>query len=138
MLRVSTIMVLALLLNGCGGGDDGPTTYTVSGTVTLNGETLSQGDIIFRPADGTGQSYAGKVVDGAYQFECEAGEKKVEITSYREVPGQTREDNPGEVVNVTEQIVPANYNVNSELKASISADTTENNFDLTGDPPNSK
>lgn len=128
-------MALALLLNGCGGGDDGPTTYTVSGTVTLNGESLPQGDIIFRPADGTGQSYAGKIVDGAYQFESEAGEKKVEITSYREVPGQTREDNPGEVVNVTEQIVPENYNVKSDLNASISADHTKNDFELTGDPP---
>jgi len=137
MLRILAVLVLSISLVGCGGGDDGPEKVTVIGKVTLNGEPLATGDIIFR-ADGKGQSYAGKINDGSYTLDCEVGSKRVEITSLKEVPGKTSEDNPGEIVNVKEQVVPATYNAETTLTAAVSKDKLEFDFTLEGDPPASK
>ncbi|QDT45535.1 hypothetical protein Pan241w_56600 [Gimesia alba] len=124
------------VLAGCGKNADGPKLITVSGKITLNGEPLPEGDIIFRPADGQGHAYAGKIQAGTYSIETEVGKKKVEIKSMRDVPGKTTEDNPGEVVNVREQIVPTKYNSESTLEIAINeggADSAD--FTLEGDPP---
>ncbi|MEZ6122345.1 MAG: hypothetical protein R3C49_04095 [Planctomycetaceae bacterium] len=121
-----------LMLAGCGGGSDGPALYEVSGTVTWNGAPLSQGDIIFRASDGKGNSYAAKIANGAYTAKCEPGPKQVEITSIQEVPGKTREDNPGEIVAVTEQVIPEQFNTKTGLKTDVAAnDDNVADFDLT-------
>lgn len=54
-------ILIAVLLTGCG-----ETATTVSGTVTYNGEPVESGSISFRPVDGAGQSFATRIVDGAY------------------------------------------------------------------------
>jgi hypothetical protein len=54
----------------------------------------------------------------------------VEITASREVPGQFREDNPGERVAVKEQFIPAKYNSESTLKLEIKPDVKDAKFDL--------
>ncbi|MEQ9407248.1 MAG: hypothetical protein RIK87_05955 [Fuerstiella sp.] len=134
---VVTLVLTASVMTGCGGDPAGPEKFTVSGQVSLNGEPLPDGDVIFRSADG-GHAYAGKIQQGSFSFEAEAGSKQVEIKSYRPVPGKTREDNPGEIVQVTEQVVPAKYNDKSELTVSVEAGGDNAfTFELQGDPPKS-
>ena len=135
----TTVCLLSILLAGCAGNSDGPKLVTVSGKITLNDAPLTEGDVIFRAADGKGHSYAGKINDGTYTLETEVGKKKVEIKSMRDVPGKTTEDNPGEVVNVREQIVPAKYNSESTLEITVSEEGSDStDFILEGDPPNAK
>lgn len=128
-------VLVCLVVCGCGGQPEGPSKYSVSGIVTLNGEPLPDGDVILRAVDGN-HAYAGKILQGLFTFEAEAGTKNVEFRSYRVVPGKTREDNPGEIVPVTEQVVPTKYNKATELTVQVEADG-ENDFmfDLVGDPP---
>ena len=54
MKTVAYYLMLACtagVLAGCGGGESGPTNYPVSGKVTVDGEPLAEGDIIFRDAE---------------------------------------------------------------------------------------
>jgi hypothetical protein len=75
-------VVLLVLVAGC--GSSGPKLYSVSGTVTYNGQPLPDGDIIFAPATPGGVEYAGKVAAGKFSFNSEAGGKKVKILASRE------------------------------------------------------
>ncbi|QDV53607.1 hypothetical protein [Gimesia fumaroli] len=139
LLSYVALCFLTLTLAGCGGNADGPKLVTVSGNITLNGEPLPEGDVIFRAADGKGHAYAGKIKDGSYSIETEVGTKKVEIKSMKEVPGKTTEDNPGEVVNAREQVVPAKYNSESTLEFTVTeAGSDSADFALEGDPPKPK
>ncbi len=138
-ISCAVVFFLTSIITGCGGSSEGPKLVTVSGKITLNDAPLPNGDIIFRPANGTGHAYAGKITDGNYSIETEIGEKRVEIKSMREVPGKTTEDNPGEVVNVREQIVPTEYNSESTLKTTVPKEGSSNtDFQLKGDPPKPK
>lgn len=125
--RLILLLGCSLALAACG-GPAGPATYDVSGTVTLDGAPLSEGQIAFRAADGQGQSYGGKIENGAYAFECAPGKKKVSITASREVPGKFDEQNPGEKVPLIEQYIPAQYNEETTLEAEVTK--SEGNFDF--------
>ncbi|MEZ6123368.1 MAG: hypothetical protein R3C49_09365 [Planctomycetaceae bacterium] len=114
LLITSTLWVTA----GCGGSNR-PETVSVTGTVTFDGTPLISGDVILRAIDKTGNSYAGKIADGTFVLEADPGRKQVEIVSYQQIPGKMREDNPGELVPVTEQIIPAEFNEKSDLVAVI-------------------
>ena len=122
----------ALILAGCGPG--GPTTYQVSGTVTFDGTPVADGDIIFRDAAGQEKSYGGKIAAGKYSFESSPGNKKVEITAMRQVPGEwDTTSNPGSKEPLMEQYIPAQYNTESTLTAEVSSGTKTIPFDLKGE-----
>ncbi|QDU11698.1 hypothetical protein [Gimesia aquarii] len=80
---------LAGMIVGCGGSSDGPATFPVSGKVTLDGEPLAEGDIIFRDIEGIAASAAGKIKGGAYSLRSTAGKKAVVITATKEIPVKT-------------------------------------------------
>lgn len=116
-------------LFGCGGASDAPVTYPVSGKVTLDGQPLAQGNIIFRDAAEKTASAAGKIENGEFSFEAVAGKKAVVITATREVPGKTvvggAPDEPP--VPAIEQYLPATYNEKTTLEADVS-DSGANEF----------
>ena len=135
--RLGLILLLgcSLALAACGGGVEGPPTYTVSGNVTLDGNPVAEGDIIFRAADGKGRSDAGMITGGTFAFEATAGKKLVAITAVREVPGKFDESNPGEKVPMREQYIPAQYNEKTTLEAEVgeSGDNSGLKFELTSE-----
>ena len=58
--------LLALLtLAGCSGG---PKRYPVTGTVTVDGVPLVEGDIVFVPEDKTQGAEPGKIKDGKFEL----------------------------------------------------------------------
>jgi hypothetical protein len=115
---------------GCGGGGKpGPRLYHIAGTVSYAGEPLKEADLTVRSVDGK-HAAGSKISDGKFQLDAPAGVSIVEITASRDVPGQFREDNPGERVAVKEQFIPAKYNSESTLKLEIKPDVKDAKFDL--------
>ena len=115
---------------GCG-GEDGPATEMVSGTVTLDGAALENGQIRFSPVDGLSSGGAGIIANGKYSVKTPHANMKVEIMSFQEIPGKMIEPNPGEKIPATKQIIPTKFNQNSELTADVKAGQTEFDFELT-------
>lgn len=127
------LMCVTGILVGCGGVSDAPVTYPVSGKVTLDGEPLAEGNIIFRDAADKAASAAGKIENGEFSFEAVAGKKVVVITATREIPGKTVVGGaPGEPsVPAIEQYLPATYNEKTTLEADVSASgANEFSFEL--------
>lgn len=126
LLSVSLLPGLA----GCG-GETGPKKYFVSGNVTLNGEPVSSGEILFRPEEGRGNRDGARITDGAYEIESLPGKKIIEITAYRESKTKFDESNPGERTPIQEQYIPEKYNKKSELKFEINESSPDNmDFEL--------
>ena len=109
---------------GCGGGQDGPEQYSVTGTVTLDGKPLPEGMIAFEadPPDGKAPDHA-TITNGGYSAEVSEGKKKVQIT-HKVTEMVPMGDTKMEMENET---IPAQYNVRSKLSADVKADT-ENTF----------
>jgi hypothetical protein len=124
----------ALLGMAAGCGSDVEKTYPVSGTVTLDGEPLADGEIYFvTPA--TGQIDILSIENGKFAGEAKAGSRRVEIRAYRVIEAQAADMpgyDPGES---KENYLPAKYNDESTLNAEISADSPNDNltFELESD-----
>jgi hypothetical protein len=129
------LLVLALLplwfAGGCNSGD-GLNRQAVSGTVTLDGKPLEDGNIKFTPTSPeAGTEGAAHISNGKYAFSKSdgpvPGPYRVEISSakggeFEHPEGKT----PGEVLppRATE-LVPEKYNLASQLKATVKAGQTE-------------
>jgi hypothetical protein len=132
MLRFSAGMMVCVVLvvvGGCSRPGAGPQLYPVSGKVTLDGKPIESGEIIFSAADGSHVA-GGQIEDGEYALRASAGRKRVQITAMRDVPGEFREDNPGERVQVREQYIPPQYNSQSTLEVNIEKARDDVIFDL--------
>ena len=114
------------LFIGC--GPSGPETYTASGEVTFDGEPVTEGEIIFRAADGASGSWEARIENGSYKLETTPGAKRVEITARRKVEGTATADS-GEPALSFQAYIPDKYNKKSELTANVTADGT-NEFDF--------
>jgi hypothetical protein len=112
LIGLTLLSALAVGL-GCGGG--GPKEYRVTGTVTLDGQSVEQGEIIFFPSD-MGKPYASAIVSGKFECRVPAGEHRVEITATRESPTPASDGLPN-----YESYIPAEYNTASKLTASVVA-----------------
>ncbi len=129
---------LCLLVTGCGGAE-GPFTVTVSGTITLDGNPVPSGQILFNDIAGKEKAYAGLIDGGKFSFPSTLGQKKVVITSPQEVKGKSTvvggtpgdpvsEENPA--LQILESIPPM-YNSQSTLTADVTSDgPNEFTFDL--------
>ena len=126
------LLLIGGLLPGCG-GSDGPERYAVSGSVTLDGEPLDTGSILFGPEGDGGNGGGATIENGEYVIPAGsgllAGKYRVRITSAGSGT-EMQEEAPGESLDVenTERI-PAEYNVNSEQVIEVTADG-DNTFDF--------
>ena len=120
--------LMALLIVVTAGCASGPRVYEVTGTVTLDGDALSEGYITFIPEDKEFGSEAAKVVDGKYTVKIKGGKQKVEIRATRVVPG--KKDPMGTGGDVKENYIPERYNLKTELSAEVGEGKTEHSFPL--------
>jgi hypothetical protein len=115
VLRHSSFLAAALLVIavvGCG-----PSTGTISGTVTVNAQPATSGIISFVPADGKSAPVTVDIhSNGQYSAQAVAGPKQVQI-SIPVVTGKRPEYNgPGApLIEITEESVPAKYNSETKL-----------------------
>lgn len=120
---IGCLALSTLCLLGCGGAGL-PPMHPVSGTVTFAGKPVESGTIVFDPADGKGIAAMGTIENGQIKAEVPAGEKILRISAMRE---SAEKDQYGEVV--TESYIPEKYNVNSQIKQTVSAEEA-NQFDI--------
>ena len=128
-LKLVLLLAIAVLFTGC--GPDGPVTYPVSGKVTLAGEPIAEGEIVFRDAAGAEGSRGAKINGGAYAFESTAGAKRVEITAHRKINVPPSPSGEGGVN--YEMYIPEKFNVKTELTAEVTA-AGPNTFDFSLTP----
>ena len=123
--------LLAAFMLACMIGCGGPGLNEVTGTVTLDGDPLPDAMVIFTPMTG-GRPAAGKTdAQGKYElvFSRDAsgaltGEHVVEISTAEE---KTNDDG---TVEITPEVVPAKYNLKTELRATIEEGPNTFDFDL--------
>lgn len=123
-------VIAASVFVGCGGGAKGPAMHPVAGTVTLDGQPLAQGSIVFDSADGKGAAAGCGIKNGAFKGTCPVGAKIVRISASKETG---EKDEYGSVVSVS--LIPDAYNESSTLKADIAAkDNSGLKFELLSKP----
>lgn len=115
------VLVLAAvpLLFGC---DSSPAvqesegTVPAGGTVTLDGQPLTQGEITFiDPEAQRPMSFVAEVRDGQFELRAPSGVVRVEIRAFEMVGGD--DDTP-----LTRELIPARYNDESELSVELTAE----------------
>ena len=76
------LLIAAAVVAGCGRSTS---VCPVSGTVSYNGTAVTDGSIVFIPADKHLAADGGKITDGRFAFLAKAGRQRVEIRAVREV-----------------------------------------------------
>ena len=85
--------------------------------MTHDGHPLAEGTVYFKTAQ-TGAIDTFPVKDGKFEGTAEVGERRVEISAYRTKTGNFN----GMKGEVKENLIPAPYNVNSKLTATVTPD----------------
>jgi hypothetical protein len=126
--RWFTLFVCALLI-GCG---KLPSRATVTGTVSLDGQPLSAGIIRFQPADGQTATAEAPITDGKFSALVPPGDKKISISAPK-VTGKKRmyDGTGGPEVDSVQELLPVKYNVQTELRLTVTAGSQEKDFPLT-------
>lgn len=122
-------LLLLLLAMGCGGEDSNA---RLTGAVTLDNQPLKTGSITFLPIDGKSATAGTTIENGEFTLVIPPGKKKVEIVGTK-VVGQRRAyegDQNSPLIDITEDIVPSRYNVQSDLVVEISAGESRETFAL--------
>ena len=119
------IIVTIGVLSGCSGSDR----QAVSGTVTLDGQMITNGAISFRPTAGTNAPSAGGAIqDGHFSIAKSEGllpgQYTVAIQAFWKTGRVINDPQMGKV----DEILPARFREEGILKATVSADS-KNNFE---------
>ena len=136
------LAVACVLVAGCGRGSN-PRRLPLAGSVTFAGQPVDEGLIEFIPIDATpGPSFGGVVKAGRYDVPAaqggyEGGTYRVQINGSR-ASGKTstvdtqvfKPDGPKLQVPVMESFIPAKYNVQSTLRATITRQASRAGIDF--------
>jgi hypothetical protein len=109
-LQFSCVLLGMIVLVGC---STGPRTYKVKGTVTLDGQPLPEGDIIFMPDDKDQHPEPGRITNGRFELMAREGKKHVQISGSKIIPGSKVRGAGGEPV--AQEYIPKRYNSATEL-----------------------
>lgn len=113
---------IALLVAGCSGQPGAPK-HRVSGTVSLAGKPMPDGEVYLRmPATGAIEVFAVKA--GAFRGAAAAGRHRVEIYRFEQpkpTPAELEKMDPMARALATEKknLLPAEYNIRSTLEADV-------------------
>lgn len=118
----------AALLLGCSGDN---TTGEVTGTVSVDGKPAEKGSIGFVPVDGKSPTAGAEIKDGKYTAKVPVGTAKVEIRVPKVVGKKKLYNTPDSPVqDLLEEVLPAKFNEESELKLDVKSGKNEKSWDL--------
>jgi hypothetical protein len=127
-------LAAALFALALAGGCGGESVSTVHGKVTLDGEPVNGGNIMFLPTGGSRKA-AAAIEQGAYALATTdalpPGEYRVEIRWPKPTGRKIPSADPGMQADETKEVVPAKYNENSTLTVEIGGGDVEKDFALT-------
>jgi hypothetical protein len=129
-IRLCLLGFALALAGGCSGGG---AAGTVNGTVTLDGQLLKEGTVRFVPIDGKSQTAGADVKDGKFTASVPRGEMRVEFSAPKPVgkPRKAYDTPDSPVVQEMAELIPAKYNVKSDLKLSVKSGAQDETFTLT-------
>lgn len=134
-LLVVPLLTLSVCVVGCGPENElGRLPF--SGTVTLDGKPLKSGSISLEPTGEEGTRGGATITDGQFAVEemngLPPGEYLVRINAASGADAPPEDQPPGESNVIQKELIPANYNTNSEETITIS-EGKENifKFDIT-------
>lgn len=141
-LRTALALVMAMIfwLQGCGSA--GPERFAVKGTVTLDGEPVSEGSISFIPSGPEGGPTTGSLIEnGKFSIPAEKGavlgDHKVEIRAPKQtgnqIPVTPPAVSPDGMVDEVVESIPEKYNSKTTLIHTIERGPNVVEFDLTSD-----
>ncbi len=119
MVRVM-VLLSALAAAGCG-----PSTISVSGKVTYEGEPVEEGSIAFEAPDGSSPSVGGRIEKGEYRVAdvpaAAGGKKVVRIFAARKTGRKVPAGPPFPPDSLTDELVklPKQFNEQSRLSAEL-------------------
>lgn len=115
------------LVTGCG-----PSTGTISGSVTIDGKPLDSGVISFVPAEEGSTPATANIAAGKYQLSTTTGKKIVQISAPIVVGKRKEYEGPdAPLVEITEERLPPKYNSQTELNIEVKAGANTQDFSLT-------
>lgn len=104
---------------GCSFSSDGM--VDVEGTVTYENKPLEEGRILMRLMQQDRKAYFAKINSGTFELRVPEGPYRVEIRASRPIPGKFDRSN-GTPKQMGEMYIPAKYNRETELEATVAAD----------------
>ena len=123
----SLVITLAMLA-GC---TQSTTHGTIEGTVTLDGSALVEGVVRFVPVDESSQTASASIVDGNFTAKVPVGKMRVECSAPKALGRRKMYNTPDSLeVDVVGELLPAQYNVRSELTCDVSPGTQQHSIEL--------
>jgi len=129
---VSAALLCFGILGGNAGCGSPAEQGTVTGTVTFDGSPLAAGAVRFVPVAGDAPTSGANISEGAFTAKVPFGQMRVEFTAAKVVGTRKMYEGMAEspVVNIVEELIPAKYNVRSELLIDIQPGTNHEDFAL--------
>jgi hypothetical protein len=135
-LAARLLPVCLAVASGCDRGD--ASRGAVSGRVTLDGQPIAQGSILFTPLDGTqGAAVGGEIKDGLYRLAGAAGpaigKNRVEVHAVRKTGKLIPKGLGGTGKMIEQQVegVSARFNIDSKLQVEITPGENTADFEVT-------
>ena len=121
-------LVTLLALAGCG---DNSGLVEVKGKITLDGTPVEKGAITFIPVDGKTRTAGSEIKEGKYLARVAPGTMKVSISAPKVIGKKPLYDVPNSRErDVTEEVLPARYNEETELRLEVKPGGVEKTWDL--------
>jgi hypothetical protein len=134
MSYLQSVRIVALSVVICCVGCGKPAAPSVKGKVTLDGESVANGGIVFLPLDKGGSKAAAAIEQGAYAISPEdklvPGKYRVEISWRKPTGKKIASADPGITMDETREAVPAKFNTDSTLTADIGGGEVVKDFEL--------
>jgi hypothetical protein len=129
--KLNSIWILAVLGYCLAGCTSDSSQGNVEGTVTLDGQPLTSGIIRFVPVDGRSPTADATITEGAFSLKMPVGAKRVQIMAPKVVGKRQMYQTPDSpTVDIVEELLPARYNVRSELTIDVKPGTQQGDYEL--------
>jgi hypothetical protein len=125
-----SVLSLALLL-ALAGCSKGPPKGVISGAITLDGNPVKKGAIRFVPIDGNTTTAGGEINDGKYTVSAPVNMFKVSINAVDNSQQAVAAASISDEEPLAQELIPAKYNVRTELVVEIQEGENQKDFVLT-------